>query len=162
MNTATLPRDITIQMTATDQRVMDLLSDMIIRSGKKNPSKKEYACPGERWIGLRLDRCRQTISEAVQKLKRLGIIRVAQRRPVNGEWSTNLYRLGYWILRQLGRAKEAAYSISLPCRLKATHSSKTINNSNQTAARKEFSYKLKVPDFDIYLKELTKKFGFEE
>jgi len=102
---AGLPKDVMVQLNTTDIRCMELLRDMIIRHGKKNPSKKEYACPGQEWLSQRLDRCRQSISESVQKLSRLGILRVTQRRPVRGMWSTNLYRLGYWPLRLLGRFK---------------------------------------------------------
>ncbi len=144
MNTAMLPRDITIQLTATDHRNMDLISDMVERSAKKNPSKKGYVCPGEEWIAQRLGRCRQAISESVQKLHKLGILKVINRRKIKGHFQTNLYKLGYWLLRAAGNLKSLISNVSLPCRLQATHSIETNNNSKTATAKKEVMINKKV------------------
>ena len=153
---AALPKDVMVQLNTTDIRCMELLRDMIIRHGKKNPSKKEYACPGQEWLSQRLDRCRQSISESVQKLSRLGILRVTQRRPVRGMWSSNLYRLGYWLLRLLGRMKEAVFSTFSPCRLKATHSYKPYINSIPKQPKRNFSIKIEDSPYLEIIQRMAK------
>ncbi len=48
--------------------------------------------------------CRETISDAVRKLEKLGILDVTRRRKIHGVWQTNLYKIKSWIWWRLGKA----------------------------------------------------------
>lgn len=154
--TASLPKSIVLQLNESDIKVSDLLIDMIHRSEKKNPSKKMYCYPGEEWIAERLEISRETVSRAVQKLRRLGILVVINRRKVNGWWQTNLYKLGYWILRITGNLKSLISNVISPCDVNVTHSKRSLLISRIKQPLSDFSHKFKDPPLEDIILRMEK------
>lgn len=147
INTATLPKDISDQLSATSIRVMEILIDMIKGPGqKKNPARK-YVTPSEIWIAKRIGRSRTEVSRKIRKLHDMGIIRAVRRRQIRGTWQTNLYQLGYWALRLMKFTQHAVSSLFSPCALQRTHSNEPTENSKKTVGNKD-SYNKKQTEQD--------------
>lgn len=109
-STLSLPPSILRELNATDIQTLDLLIDLMRIQRKKSPNYAAYCYPGEEWIGAKVNRSRQWISETVQKLHHLGLIHITPRRKVHRRWQTNLYRLGQTILQLLGSLSDVINS----------------------------------------------------
>jgi len=88
------------QLSSIDIRLLEVLAYLSRLTARRSPTGASYCIPGRAWLATRLGCSRETISEHVARLARLGLIHRQQRRPVDGRWQTNLYRLihpGAWV-----------------------------------------------------------------
>lgn len=97
----TFPQDISNQLLGVDYRILDELAFLSKQQQKK--SGAAYAMPGRAYLAHKLSVSIRTISRSIARLKRLGILDSIQRRPVRGQWKTNLYRLRHWFSWRLGQ-----------------------------------------------------------
>lgn len=73
-----------------------------------HPGGAAYAVPSEAWLAARVGVCRETVSHAICRLEVHGLLHVTRRRPVDGKWQTNLYRIAGSVAGHLVRAARAA------------------------------------------------------
>lgn len=91
------PRQAWNQLTSVDIRLLDHLGYLSRRQSERSPTGATYCTPGRQYLARQLGCSVETISRHSTKLENLGIISKVQRRPIEGRWQTNLYRLTHWI-----------------------------------------------------------------
>ncbi len=96
------PEDIYRQLDGVDFRLIDELS--FLSKLQKERTGASYCLPGREYLARKLGVSVRTVSRHIAKLKGLGVIDAIQRRPVRGQWRSNLYKVVHWIgwrVRQL-------------------------------------------------------------
>lgn len=149
------------RMNGTDHKVLDVIVDMCYRTAPKSPTGALYCFPGQRWLGQRLGRTRETISRSVSKLHTLGLIAVTHRRKVHKRWQTNLYQLGHQLLYCLNQGRKAVSAL-LHRVTEASHIVKKDSISmGQTAKKSDFSFNNKSPGLSDIINRVGKALGYE-
>lgn len=100
-------RTIWNQLSSLDVRILDELAYLSRLQAQKSTTGARYCVPGRRWLAERLGCSVETISEHTSRLADLGLIRKLQRRPLDGKFQTNLYRLIHpmaWMAARVARA----------------------------------------------------------
>lgn len=95
------------QITGLDARFLEAINYDAKCSQKYRVHGGRYADKPEAYYAKILGVCRNTISDAVMKLEKLGILDVTRRRKIKGTWQTNLYRIKSWIWWRLGKMLRA-------------------------------------------------------
>lgn len=88
-------------LTGTSWEVLELITRVMWVQAVRSPSHALYCTPGERWMGERLSMGREAMSDAVCSLEAHGLLYVTRRRPLHGEFQTNLYKLSGWLAATL-------------------------------------------------------------
>lgn len=91
------------QLTGLDARLLELIDYECRKTRKHSPSGASYCLKPQEWLATCLGVCRETISRHVSKLAALGILQVTHRRPVRGEYQTNLYKIRSYLWWGLGK-----------------------------------------------------------
>lgn len=91
------PHDLWNQLSSIDVRLLDELAYLCHRQAKTSPSGAPYCRPGRRYLATKLGCSVETITRHTRKLSSLGMLLKTQRRPTNGIYHTNLYRLIHWV-----------------------------------------------------------------
>lgn len=81
------------QLRAQDFRLLDHIAFLAKCTARTSPSGAHYCTPGRAWLAAQLQCSVRTVSRTTARLARLGVLSKQQRRPRNGHWSTNLYRI---------------------------------------------------------------------
>lgn len=98
ININLIPSSLLISLSGREVNILKKIF-YIMQTHRKQSYGHTYQCQcSERWLA---EQCHTTIwqiSRSIQKLVRLGILKVRQRRSEGGEWLTNLYMLGkeFW------------------------------------------------------------------
>jgi len=95
------PYEIYRKLEGVDFRLIDELSFLANLQAQRTGSR--YCIPGRKYLARKLGVCVRTISRHLSKLRRLGVIDAIQRRPVRGQFQTNLYRVYEWTVWQARR-----------------------------------------------------------
>jgi hypothetical protein len=82
-----------IGLSGTDLRLLEVLTWLCRTAGKKLGRPIGRAYPSQAWLAAHVGACRSHVSERLQRLYRLGYIRVIRRRREEGVWKSNLYEL---------------------------------------------------------------------
>ncbi|MGQ9778091.1 MAG: hypothetical protein ACUVQ9_12905 [Thermodesulfobacteriota bacterium] len=90
----TLPQNIVLKLPKTAMMLLDVMVDMIYRSGQRSGRQRGYITPSEKWLAKRVCRSRSWVSQNIKLLESLKIIKIVRRRKTRGKWNTNLYTLG--------------------------------------------------------------------
>ncbi len=96
------PKDIYRQLDGVDFRLIDELT--FLSKLQRERTGASYCLPGREYLARKLAVSVRTVSRHIAKLKGLGVIDAIQRRPVRGQWRSNLYKVVHWIgwrVRQL-------------------------------------------------------------
>lgn len=101
--TFAFPADIYRQLLGVDHRLLDELTFLARKQAQRSPSGARYCIPSRTYLAAKLGVCVRTVSRSVARLKRLGIIDAIQRRPVQGIWRTNLYKVKHWLGWRIGQ-----------------------------------------------------------
>jgi hypothetical protein len=104
------PSDIARQLLGIDYRLLDELS--YLAKQQRQRTGASYAMPGRAYLSSKLGVSIRTISRSVARLKRLGILEAFQRRPVRGQWKTNLYKIRSWLGWRLGQLSSGLRKIT--------------------------------------------------
>jgi hypothetical protein len=90
----------TRDLTPNEFRVLRYIYYVAFLHGMQSWNGKIYCVPSEQRIASVVGLHRVTVSRIVSYLKLQGLLTVIQRRPKNGQWQTNLYKLGsiVWIM----------------------------------------------------------------
>ncbi len=59
---------------------------------RKRKGLTAYCIPGRRYLSKKTGYAIRTVSRATGRLEAAGLIQKAQRRPIQGQWATNLYK----------------------------------------------------------------------
>lgn len=113
------------QLGAADFRLLDVLGFLSKLQAQRSPSGAHYCTPGRAWLAQQLQCSTRTISRRTAHLARIGVLAKQQRRPVNGHWSTNLYRIigraGWRAAALAHQLRRLTHRLTQPARL-ASHS----------------------------------------
>lgn len=90
------------QLTGLDARLLEQINYDCKARAKASKTGARYSTKAEAYYAKILGCCRETISDHICKLKRLGILDVTRRRKVRGMWQTNMYRVRNWTWWRLG------------------------------------------------------------
>jgi hypothetical protein len=96
-------RDTYNQITGLDARFLEAIQFDSRIQAKYSKTGARYSIKSEAYYAKVLGVCRETISNTVLKLERLGILDVTRRRPIRGMFQTNLYKIRSWIWWRLGK-----------------------------------------------------------
>lgn len=160
--TPCIPNDIRSQLNGTDVLVYESIFTAANEHSLQNPSGSVYTLISERGIGLRIGRHRVTVSRAICKLHRLGLIHRQRRRPVNGSFLTNMYHLGFYFYRSIN--KLSTY-LALKFKRVAEPLLKVINSKGTNYFKGKNTVNNRSPDNQDYkvtlerLKENAQKIG---
>ncbi len=115
--------------------------------GMQNSSGAIYCVPSEERIAGVVKLHRVTVSRIVSLLQSEGFLMITHRRPLNGKWATNLYRLSKTLWVKYGNVinqfKPAYNRVAALLHLV----SKTVKSFNPRQEFKAFSYKLKSKEW---------------
>lgn len=90
------PHDITLQLDGADLRILEEMNFLSRLQAKKSRTGAKYCTPGEEYLGEKVGLSRSRVSDHICKLEKLGLLQVQRRRPINGRWQTNLYKIINW------------------------------------------------------------------
>jgi biotin operon repressor len=99
------------------------------------------------WLAERLGKTREWISKSICKLEKLGLLKVIRRKKENGKWDTNLYRIGYVILRLLGLWRQAVRELINRVKSNLQGVGVTIKENME---RKKENHLIEVKHSDLY------------
>jgi hypothetical protein len=125
-----LPQEIISCLSRAEITVADLILDLCRYTAAKQPSHAFYTCTGQKFLAARIGVTREWISKCVNKLQRLGILRITRRRKVNEQWQTNIYRVG----EALKKGWKTAKSLFLLAKFR-------VNSSAHIGTKKHISSK---------------------
>ena len=91
------------QISGLDARFLELINFDAKMCQKFRVKGGRYTDKPEAYYAKILGVCRNTISDVVMKLEKLGILDVTRRRKIHGQWQTNIYRIKSWIWWRLGK-----------------------------------------------------------
>lgn len=127
------------QLRAQDFRLLDHLAFLSRLTAKRSPANAHYCTPGRAWLADRLGCSLRTVSRTTARLARLGVLQVQQRRPRNGNWSTNLYRIihrsGWRAAAFAQQIRALAHRATRPARLASPVREKNINRRPENDLR---------------------------
>lgn len=81
------------QLSSIECRLLEELAYLARLQAKRSKSGAFYCVPGREYLAKKLGCSVVTVSRHVSRLKGLGLLSAFQRRPQEGQWQTNLYRL---------------------------------------------------------------------
>lgn len=84
-------------LSVTQWRILERTMFLAFLHGTNSENGAIYSRPGQTDIAEYAGVHRVTVSRNASRLKSRGILKITQRRPVNGQYQTNLYRLGSWL-----------------------------------------------------------------
>ena len=88
------PEDIYQQLDGVDFRLIDELT--FLSKLQRERTGASYCIPGRKYLARKLRVCVRTVSRHIAKLRKLGVLDTVQRRPVLGQFQTNLYKVFEW------------------------------------------------------------------
>lgn len=91
------PQQIWQQLDGIDLKLCEEIAFLSRCQAKKSPTGARYCCPSEAYLSKKIGVRRETISDHVRKLEKLGVLHVLRRRKKGGQWQTNLYKLIKWV-----------------------------------------------------------------
>jgi hypothetical protein len=91
------------QLTSLDGRLLEAINFDSKMQARKSPTGARYSVKPEAYFAKILGVRRETISDHVVKLERLGILDVTRRKPIRRQWQTNLYKIRSWVWWRLGK-----------------------------------------------------------
>lgn len=95
------------QITGLDARLLEAIAYDSRCQSKHSPTGARYSVKPQAYFARLLGVCRETISDAVRKLARIGILDITRRRKKHGVWQSNMYRIRSWMWWRLGKALRA-------------------------------------------------------
>jgi hypothetical protein len=124
------------QLTGTQLRLLEAIQYDARCTAKHSPTGAKYSVKPQAYFAKLLGVCRESISDAVQGLSKLGILEVTYRRKLKGMWQTNLMKIRSWVwwrfakaiqtLRRAPHRVTQTSHISIPMR-------ETINQEEKTS-----------------------------
>ena len=90
------PHEIYQKFDGVDFRLIDELTFLSNLQAQKSPTGAQYCIPGREYLAKKLGVCIRTVSRHIGKLKGMGVIEAIQRRPVRGQFKSNLYKVFDW------------------------------------------------------------------
>lgn len=92
------------QISGMDARLLEAIDYDARVNQKHRPTRAKYSDKPQAYFAKILGVCRETISDSVRKLEKLGILDITRRRRVRDRWQTNLYKIRSWIWWRLAKA----------------------------------------------------------
>jgi|GEM_PF-7026111 len=134
---------ITMRLSENQFATLQYLCYVMFLHGMQSRNGAIYCVPSEERIATFVDVHRVTISRTVSSLKSMKLLDVIQRRPVDGRWQTNLYKLSklFWALFGFIIKRFRHYLNRVTGVLHIVTESHSKFSSNQKTS--DFSYKLK-------------------
>lgn len=96
------PEDISRQLDGYDLRLLEEIDFLSRCQAKKSIIGAKYCTPSEKYLSKKSNLSRENVSRHITKLKKLGILSVTHRRPKNGRWTTNLYKIVSYVFWRVG------------------------------------------------------------
>lgn len=98
-----MSREELIGLTAAEIYVLDEIHRILRIARKPKNGNKNYSIQSELYMAKKLNLCRVSVSRAVSRLSKIGLVNRLRRRKVDGRWRTNLYRLPtrIWLRKQI-------------------------------------------------------------
>ena len=107
----TLPAEALKELNRTEQLVLGFHHLLCRSQAKRCASGAPYDCTSQTWIGNRIGKSREWVNKVTNRLVKKGYLISIRRRKIKGQWSTNLYKLGWKCLMYLRRCKEAVQAM---------------------------------------------------
>lgn len=127
------------QLRAQDFRLLDQIAFLSRLTAKRSPAKAHYCTPGRQWLAQQLQCSTRTISRTTARLAALGVLQKQQRRPRQGHWSTNLYRIvgraGWRAAAFCAQLRTISHRMTRPTHLASGNSQKNGNQRPNESLR---------------------------
>lgn len=125
LRTSLLTRHLSLRQVHLVGRVVYLS----LLHGVNSSRRGVYCVPSEKYLSKDAYCARETVSRNITTIKKLGLLRVIQRRPVEGRFSTNLYKLGSLLLSLISRVTSCFFSFFNRVTLTSHIVTETSNNN---------------------------------
>jgi len=139
LRTSILTRQLSLRQTHLIGRVVYLS----LLHGVQSSRRGVYCVPSEKYLSKDAFCARETVSRNITVMKKLGLLKVTQRRPVDGRFSTNLYKLGSLLLSLISRVTSCFFSFFN--RVTSMSHIVTETSNNNLKRQKESSAQHKIP-----------------
>ena len=159
----TLPAEALKELNRTEQLVLGFHHLLCRSQAKRCASGAPYDCTSQTWIGNRIGKSREWVNKVTNRLVKKGYLISIRRRKIKGQWSTNLYKLGWKCLMYLRRCKEAVqamiYRVNCSSHIVNNKYIERINEYKIGVLRTRLQRKKEDPD--QMLTELCQRHGCE-
>lgn len=91
------------QIRGLDARLLEAIAFDCKLQAKRSPTGAKYSLKSQSYFAKMLGVCRETISDRIRHLERIGILDVTRRGQKNGVWQTNMYKIRSWIFWRLAK-----------------------------------------------------------